>query len=267
MRVLLIALLAARAAAPGPAQQPTTTTPAAAWTPAEEERFLLTAQVEDVDPAGKGITGSLKAMLSDGMREHAAHIQSVDLYMPLFRGRDGSEEREFKDTWKFNVAAYRLARLLHLTYMVPVSVARPFQDKPSAFTWWVDGVTMDERERLARRVEPPDAGRWNAYMETIRVFDQLIFNTDRSQENLLITKDWSVWMIDHTRAFRIWPVLRNARAVTGCNPQLLRWLKALDRGEVAAAMGDLLTAEEIDGLMARRDLILGRLEEQGAAGW
>ena len=61
-------------------------------------------------------------MLTDGRRTHAAHIQTIDVYMPLFKGKDGSEEKEFKDSWKFNVAAYRLAGLLRLTYMVPVAV-------------------------------------------------------------------------------------------------------------------------------------------------
>jgi hypothetical protein len=154
------------------------------------------------------------------------------------------------------VAAYRLAKLLHLTNMVPVSVARTVDGKPASVSWWIDGVVMDERDRIQRNIAPPDVVAWNAQMDTIRIFDQLIYNMDRSQENLLITGDWKVWMIDHTRAFRKWPTLRRPTAVTHCNPDLLRWLKALRREEVARDMGDLLSEEEIDGLMARRDVIL-----------
>jgi hypothetical protein len=235
------------------------------WSLDDEERFLATAQIGTVEPATKGITGTKKAQLSDGQREHAAHIQTIDLYMPLFKGKDGSQEPEFKDSWKFNVAAYRLAKLLHLTGMVPAAVARPFEGKPAAFSWWVDDVAMDERDRLARGIQPPDVERWNAQMDTIRIFDELIYNVDRSQENLLITSDWRVWMIDHTRAFRKWPVLRRPAAVTNCNPDLLQWLRALQRADVERTMGDLLTTDEIDGLMARRDLIVAKLAGQGAA--
>jgi hypothetical protein len=178
---------------------------------------------------------------------------------------DGSFERDFKDTWKFNVAAYRLAKLLHLTNMVPVAVTREYDDKPAAFSWWVDDVMMDERERNGRGLIPPDVEGWNHQMGIIRVFDQLIFNMDRSQENLLITKDWHVWMIDHTRAFRKWPELRRPEAVMECDPGLMRDLKALRRADVAGAMGDLLTDEEIDGLMWRRDLIVRKVEAIGAA--
>jgi hypothetical protein len=72
-------------------------------------------------------------------------------------------------------------------------------------------------------------------------------------------------MIDHTRAFRKWPALRRPEAITRCSPDLLHWLQALRRDDVARAMGDLLTAEEIDGMMARRDLIVQKLEGQAAA--
>jgi hypothetical protein len=226
---------------------------------AQQERFLLTAEIDGSTAAGRGLTGTRKATLSDGQHTHAAHIQTIDIYMPLFKGKDGSQEQDFKDTWKFNVAAYRLAKLLHLTYMVPVSVARVVDGKPASVSWWVDGVAMDEKERVTRGISPPDVVAWNAQMDTIRIFDQLIYNTDRSQENLLITGDWKVWMIDHTRAFRKWPTLRRPTAVTHCNPDLLRWLKALRREDVARDIGDLLTPEEIDGMMARRDLILAKL--------
>jgi hypothetical protein len=230
------------------------------WPLAQQEQFLLTAEIQSTAPAGKGLNGTMKATLSDGHRTHAAHIQTIDMYVPLFKGKDGSQEQDFKDTWKFNVAAYRLAKLLHLTYMVPVSVARPVDGKPASVSWWIDGVAMDERQRQETHTQPPDVAAWNAQIDTIRVFDQLIYNMDRSQENLLITTDWHVWMIDHTRAFRKWPALRRPTAITKCNPDLLHWLKALRRDDVAREMGDLLTAEEIDGMMARRDLIVAKLE-------
>lgn len=228
----------------------------AQWTPAQKEQFLLTAQVVSEESAGKGLTGSKKAMLSDGTVTHAAHIQSVDIYEPLFKGVDGSTEPDFKDSWKFNVAAYRLAKLLNLTDMVPVSVSRVVNDKPSAVTWWVDGVQMDERQRINQNLHPPDVDHWNGQVNIVRVFDQLIYNMDRSQENLLIDKKWNLWMIDHTRAFRKWKGLRVSSNAAHCPPRLLAALKNLQREDVERELAPFLTPEEIDGLMARRDLIV-----------
>src|SRR6266851_2148411 len=82
------------------------------WTPADQERFLRNANVVDEQPASQGTSKSMKARLSDGRQTHYAHIQQIDIYQPLWKGKDGSEERDFKDSWKFNVAAYRLALLL-----------------------------------------------------------------------------------------------------------------------------------------------------------
>jgi hypothetical protein len=241
------------------------------WPLARKEQFLLTARIESEQYAGKGLTHSQKAMLTDGRVTHAAHIQSIDVYEPLFKGKDGSTERDFKDSWKFNVAAYRLAKLLGLTGMTPVSVPRVVNGRPSAVTWWVDGVLMDERERVSKNIQPPDLTRWNHQMDTIRIFDQLIYNVDRSQENLLIDRNWGVWMIDHSRSFRKWKQLRNPAAVTHCEPQLLDALEHLRREDVERELGPFLTAEEIDGLMARRDLIVQKLTGQSssasAAAW
>jgi hypothetical protein len=237
--------------------------PTSSWSSSQKEQFLLTATILNEQFAGKGITNSQKATLSDGHVTHAAHIQSIDIYTPLFKGKDGSQEQDFKDSWKFNVAAYRLAKLLNLSDMVPVSVSRTVNGRPSSIDWWVDGVLMDERERVDKNIQPPDAARWRGQMDTIRVFDQLIYNMDRSQENLIITTNWDVWMIDHTRAFRKWTSLRNPAAVTHCKPQLLEALRGLRRPDVARELGPFLTDAEIDGLMARRDLIVAKLEGRG----
>ena len=235
------------------------------WPVAQREHFLLTARIESEQFAGKGLTNSQKAMLTDGRTSHLAHIQAIDIYQPLFKGKDGSTEQDFKDSWKFNVAAYRLAKLLGLTDMTPVSVERMVSGKHAAVTWWVDNVLMDERERISKDLQPPDREHWNREMDTIRIFDQLIYNMDRSQENLLIDKDWNVWMIDHSRAFRKWKQLRNPTAITKCEPRLLEALQGLRREDVERQMEGLLTPEEIDGLMARRDLIVGKLAGQAAA--
>jgi hypothetical protein len=238
------------------------------WSQAQKERFLLTARIESEQYAGKGLTHSQKAMLSDGRVTHPAHIQSIDIYQPLFRGKDGSTEKDFKDSWKFDVAGYRLARLLGISNMTPVSVPRVVNGKPSAVTWWVDDVLMDERDRIARNIQPPDITRWNHQMDTIRIFDQLIYNMDRSQENLLIDRDWNVWMIDESRAFRKWKELRNPEKITHCDPQLLSGLEHLRRSDVERELSSLLTADEIDGLMARRDLVVAKIRSQASSvGW
>jgi hypothetical protein len=233
------------------------------WTLPEQERFLRTARILNGEYAGKGINDSKKATLTDGRRKHLAHIQFIDIYQPLFKGKDGSEEKDFKDTWKFNVAAYRLARMLGLADMVPPSVQRLVDGKRASVTWWLDDIAMDEKERLEKSIKPPDVAAWNRQMDAIRVFDQLIYNMDRSQENLVIGRDWKAYMIDHTRAFRKWHTLRNPAAIVKCSPELRRALTGLTRSALSRELGPYLTVEEIDAVLARRDVIVERLA-QGA---
>jgi hypothetical protein len=237
------------------------------WTLSQKEQFLLTARIDSENYAGKGITHSRKAMLTDGRVTHAAHIQTIDIHLPLFKGKDGSEERDFTDSWKYNVAAYRLAKLLHLADMVPVCVEREIGGARAAVDWWADDVLMDEKERIGRNISPPDVAAWNRQMATIRLFDQLIYNMDRSQENLLITSTWKVWMIDHTRAFRKWRTLRDATVITKCSPDLLHYLKTLNRGDLDRELGSLLTPEQIDGLLVRRDLIVEKIQTKSTAAY
>lgn len=234
---------------------------APALTDAEIEQFLLKADVIKTKTISKGVTGSLHATLSDGKITHEAHIQSIDESKREFQSARGTEFN-FRDSWTFNIAGYKLDRLLGLN-MVPVSVSRRHRSKPSAFTWWVDDVLMDEGERLEKKLQPPNPTLWNEQMQLVRLFDQLIYNVDRNMGNLVITKAWRVWAIDHTRAFRTHEKLKSPEAVTRCDRQVFERLKALDKDVLKREVGSVLDEWQIRSLLARRDAIVERLEKLG----
>lgn len=231
-----------------------------------EERktqFLLTAKVVRTKGARQGITGTLRATLSDGTLTHDASIQSIDESKSTFQTAMGTELK-FRDTWKFNIAGYKLDRLLGMN-MVPVSVERKYKGSAAAFTWWIDDVLMLELDRVKKKIQPPDVESWNAQMEIVRVFDQLIFNTDRNLGNLVIDKQWRIWLIDHSRAFRMHHDIREPKNLTRCDRALLEAMKRLTESSIVAAMGDYLNKMEIAGLLARRDKIVKHFEEKGPA--
>jgi hypothetical protein len=227
----------------------------------EKEQFLLNAQVIRTRPVSIGITSTVRATLSDGRITHDASIQCIDFYALRYRTLEGVE-LNFKDNYKFNIAAYRLALLLGLENLPP-SVERRFKGKKGAFTWWIDDVMMDEKARYEQKIEPPDQEDWAQQMSTVNVFDQLIYNIDRNAGNLLITKDWRIWMIDHSRAFRSRDSLRKPHTLTRCDRSLLTALQDLRIEAVRASLGKYLTKTEIKALMIRRDLIVQRFESLG----
>lgn len=218
------------------------------------ESFLLKARVLSTRPIGKGVTGALRATLTDGTLTHDAQIQTVDDFKDVYRTRT-QEERNFRDSWRFNVAAYRIDRLLGL-HLVPVSVPRRWGTATAAFTWWVDDVLMDEEGRQKQDAQPPAPAQWNIQMRTIRFFDQLIDNVDRNPGNILITKGWRLWAIDHTRAFRYSRTPRRPEHITPLDPAILERLRELDFPTLKREIGRFVSDDDIRNLLARRDAIL-----------
>ena len=230
-------------------------------TPQQQEQFLQSARVIRTRAAGKGVTGTLRATLSDGVVTHDASIQTVDVQMTEFRSNRGTE-LNFKDSWRYNVAAYRINELLRLGN-VPVSIERHYNGKPGAFTWWVDDVMMDEGQRLQAKQQSPDPAAWNQQMWHVRIFDQLIQNVDRNLGNLVIDKSWGVWMIDHSRAFRLSKDVRTPQNLTRVERGAFERLKALDIEALDKAVGDYLTSFEKRSMMQRRDAIVALFEKGG----
>ena len=179
---------------------PRSASPAAALTDAQIEAFLLKADVIKTKTSSKGVTGTIRATMTDGTMTHDAQIQTIDERKAQFVGDKGTEFN-FRDCWAFNVAGYKIDRLIGMN-MVPVSVSRRWRSQEAAYTWWIDDVMMEEGDRLKKKIQPPNSAAWNQQMQIVRMFDQLIANVDRNMGNLIITRDWRVWPIDHTRAFR-----------------------------------------------------------------
>lgn len=226
----------------------------------ERERFLRDAEVVKWVALKEGTTDSKRATLRLGGFVHDAHLQDVDIqHQPL--ESLARLEPGFTDSYRYNIAAYELDRLLGLG-MVPVTVYRKLDGTNLSVTWWVDDTLMNERERLAKKIDPPDAWAWTRQVRIMRVFDQLIYNVDRNVGNIVIDQHWKLWMIDHTRSFRDWVKLTKSVDIERIDRVLYARLKALDRSKVEAKLGTWLSRQQIDGLMGRRDLIVRGVEER-----
>ncbi len=227
----------------------------------QQEAFLKSAKVVRTRGAGKGVTNTIRATLSDGTLTHEAQIQTIDESMQVFKGSQGVEFN-FKDSWRYNVAAYRLNRILQLG-LIPVSIERTHNGKTGAFTWWIDDVLMDEGERIKKRTQVPDTEEWNRQMWHVRIFDQLIYNVDRNLGNLVIDKGWRVWMIDHSRAFRLMEELKAPKDLRKVERGAFERLKTIDRPTVDKAVGNYLTSDEKRRMLQRRDAIVKLFESAG----
>jgi hypothetical protein len=189
-------------------------------------------------------------------------VQSVDIAKPVFEAGKYTEVN-FKDSYRFNIAAYRLARLLEIN-TIPMSVERNVDGKSAAVTWWVDDVQMSEKDRLAKKSMGPNPLRTSNQIQLMHIWDELIQNRDRNMGNILWTSDWTMWMIDHTRAFRLSKELLKPDDLTRCDKALLARLKALTDESIEKAAGDSLLKGERQAVLERRDRIVKIIEDRVA---
>ena len=118
-------------------------------------------------------------------------------------------------------------------------------------------------ERGRQKRQPPSGARWSEQINVMRVFDELIANTDRNQGNLLIDRHWKLWLIDHTRAFRINKTLTAPATLMRCEQSLLDGMKALSLETMREPLAAYLTNTQLEAILVRRDLIVSRIESLG----
>ncbi len=228
---------------------------------AEQKRaFLLNANVIQSKKTSKGTTSPYRLTLTDGKITHDALFQSIDERRNFKQFSTGTSEINFVDSYLYNIAAYELSKLLGLDPMLPVTVLRRWNGKTGSLAWWLD-VQMDEGERLQKKIHSPDTESWNRSIYELRVFSELIYDTDRNVTNVLVGKNWEVYMIDFTRAFRLFHNLKNPKNLEQCSRGLLERLRALDRQKFADGTKDILKRPEVEGVMKRRDKILAHFEK------
>lgn len=232
------------------------------WSDAQKEEFLLNAKAGVQREVGVGRNRTRRIAMSDGTAEHDAHFQTVDESDPRMVLDNGDVILNFVDNYRFNIAAYRLDRLLGMN-MVPVSVERRIGRERGALTWWVDDVQMMLLDKPSD-LDPPNIALYNHYMYHVRLFNELVYNIDPNLQNVLIINDWSLVMIDLTRAFRIDEKLRTPENLEGIriDRHVYHALKDLTFETLAETMGDLLTERQMRALLKRRDLIIESLDEQ-----
>jgi hypothetical protein len=220
------------------------------------EAFLATSRVATDPPMDRA---SWRAVLDDGTRTHDASIVTEDGSGPTHRN------------YKFNVAAYELDKLLGLN-LVPPTVERPVNGRPASVIWWLDEVAMNELDRRRKRIDPPDQDGWDRQVQAVRVFDELISNTYRDTapplylntvwDNLLITTDWTIWITDHTGAFRTRQVLQDPDTLVRCPRSLLGRLRELNRPRLQQTLERYLSSQQLDALDMRRALLVKHFDEK-----
>ena len=220
----------------------------------ELETYLQKAKVTKAREIPTGLTIPRKLDLDLNGVIHSGVFKFIDENVALKVFEDGTKEPNFQDSYLTEIAAYEVDKIIGLG-MVPTTVERKFDGKTGSLQFFVDSE-MTQGTRLSKNITPPDATRWNRQWEKSMLFDNLIYNMDRNQGNLLINKDWEIILIDHSRSFRTWNKLKDPTTMPHFSESLLEGLGRLNETILKEKTGKYLSNDQRKSLLKRRDLIL-----------
>ncbi|MEH6592920.1 MAG: HipA family kinase [Halioglobus sp.] len=224
----------------------------------ELEDFMTHAEVVSVDDIGTGITKPKRVVQQrDGFTNDA-----IFKYEDTNPGMESKERyitrrNNDSDRYVYDVAAYKLDRMLGWE-MVPTSVLSEVEGTPGALSDWVENA-INERDRLEKEVPFTGYCKQSEQYRLRFVFDILIHNDDRNLTNILWNKDdFMMRFIDHSLAFRTTEKRpKQYKKVTLQVSDLLRSrLLSLNEAQLTAELSPYLHPRQIEGILARRDLIL-----------
>ncbi len=225
--------------------------------------FLQHAKVTNSQPEKKGKSNASHLTLSDGKLTHDASFEPIDEKKAQGPGPGGGIELNFRDYWGYDIAGYRIAKLLGMDDMVPAYTERKWNGATGAISWRIPDVQFDEADRYSRKIAVPASvlDAWNKQMHKLRVLTQLFYDVDANLTNVLITKDWKIWRIDFTRAFRLQHDLKNPKDLVQCDREVLAKLRQLSYDQVFEATKPYLTKDEVKALIARRDKMVAYFDK------
>src|SRR5262245_64590128 len=170
--------------------------------------------------------------------------------------------RGYQESYKAEIAAYRLDQLLGLG-MVPPVVERTIDGKTGAAVYWIENMKPWETLSGPRGPEP----EWSRQLSRMKMFDLLVANIDRNKGNLGYDADWHLFLIDHSRAFTDKMDLEGLAEPTYIDRRLWDRMSALTFDSLKAALNGLLPDDELNALIARRDkmaaTIAGMVKRRG----
>lgn len=205
-------------------------------TRANQEHFLLTAKIVQSEPV-PGVEGAARVTLSNGRRTEHALVRTIEAYKYRWAS--------IRDSYRYNVAAYRLGKMLDLEAM-PVTVEREVGGRMASLTLWPDKKrTLEQDADLA-------------------AFRQLVYAPINDRPNLPATLSNA----DYTQAFALCDELPDPRGLSPLSPDFRYRLQELDRRELSNQLGSLLSKKEIEFLWERRHELLehsGHVVAQGRA--
>jgi hypothetical protein len=216
------------------------------------EDYLRVAEVIKMEEIGLGVTKPKRAYLAPGGPVDRMAWKTI---RPGIQGG-------FWESYKSEIAAYELDKLLGLD-MIPPTVERRVKSDTGAAVMWVS-PTKSFKELGGPPSAPPNKlDVWNRQVIRAKMFDNLICNIDPNLGNWLVDPAWNLVLIDHTRSFTSKKDM--VHEMTRIDHELWERMKALTVESLTPALQKWIGKGEIRAIIERRDRMQAVIDKLVAA--
>jgi hypothetical protein len=202
----------------------------------EIEEYLRTAECVRVERFGPDKPGARCTLRPGG-----------PVVRMVWRSLPPGVYRGFRESYKAEIAAYEVDKLLQLD-MVPPSVERQLEGSTGAAQLWVENVSSFKAD-----ASPGESNRaeWENQLVRMAMFDNLIGERDRNLGNTLHDAEWNLILLDHSRAFGDGNELLGK--MNRIDQRFWSKIESLTSNQLNAALRAWLADNEIKAILDRRE--------------
>ena len=213
---------------------------------AEIETFIRNAKIVGEEEIKVGVTKPQRVFLEPGGPVAAVAWSKV-------HGR----YLGYWDSYKADIAAYEVDKLLQLDMIPPVVEKRHRGDLGRA-SMWVDNVRMWD---MKEPVTAPDPVAFLRQSTRMKMFDNFVGNTDRNAGNLLVDPAYNLILIDHTRAFTAGGKMTSK--LSRIDRELWDRMLALTEAQIKEKVEKWISGGQIRDILKRRDAMAREIAKLG----
>jgi hypothetical protein len=226
------------------------------WDKKDIEKYLKTAEIVSlkIDPQG-GRTEAWIISLDDGKAASRG----------LFKHVDSARPTPIADSYRYEISAYELDKLLDFNRIPPV-VEREIEGTNGSLQLYIEGCKPLSYQ-MQRNIQPPDPAGFQDALAEINVFENLSYCKHDLNDVLIHTNTWKACRVDFSQAFSPTPKLIPDQSIERCSRKLYENLVYLSEEVLQDKLKHWLNSEEISALLERKKIIIDtikrRVEEWG----
>ena len=201
---------------------------------------MKTAPIVRFEDVSRGVTRPRRGYFGPG-----GPVESI-----VWKALKPGMSRGFYESYKSEIAAYEIDKLLALE-MVPPKVERRLESDTGVAVMWV-GPTKSFAD-LGGVPKPPPAqfASWNRQIIKAKMFQNFIGDIDPNLGNWLVDPAWNLIIVDHSRA------LTNTKKLVHTMQQidadLWERMKGLTDETLTSAVGMWMDKDAVRAILDRRD--------------